>query len=428
MKRLVFIFAFLILCAAVQANARGIMTMCGAGTGAVAANPMKQKLILSKDAAISVAATRYFPLTGSSTSAVEGRQQNVMPTSGTLRNLRVALDGSPDNGAGTQTYTIKLRKNGADINDVSCVISEAETTCQSSGSVAVAKGDLMSYSLAFGATPTSRSMSAMIEFQGNSANQVVLLGAYQEALRTDANSRYGSLHGLWVSSSEHVARAIIPVAGTITSFYGIISAAPGAGNTRVWKIYKNGAAEASSVLTFGESDTVVEVTGLSIAVNGTSDVFSVEIGGTTTPAAATGQWSAVFAPTTNGEFPIMASGTSTAIATGATKYTGQSASVLMPADDRGTNQNIGNNDYTIKGMCVALYTAPGAGKSSTFTPQTSTGDAANPSAVTISGTATSGCSTGDLTPTADEFYGTKIVNTDGAAIIPTIGYRAYIAP
>ena len=37
MKRLVFIFAFLILCAAVQANARGIMTMCGAGVPVVAA-------------------------------------------------------------------------------------------------------------------------------------------------------------------------------------------------------------------------------------------------------------------------------------------------------------------------------------------------------------------------------------------------------
>lgn len=31
MKRLIFIFAFLIACSAIQANARGIMTMCGAG-------------------------------------------------------------------------------------------------------------------------------------------------------------------------------------------------------------------------------------------------------------------------------------------------------------------------------------------------------------------------------------------------------------
>lgn len=31
MKRLIFIFAFLIVCSAIQANARGIMTMCGAG-------------------------------------------------------------------------------------------------------------------------------------------------------------------------------------------------------------------------------------------------------------------------------------------------------------------------------------------------------------------------------------------------------------
>lgn len=31
MKRLIFIFAFLLCCSAIQANARGIMTMCGAG-------------------------------------------------------------------------------------------------------------------------------------------------------------------------------------------------------------------------------------------------------------------------------------------------------------------------------------------------------------------------------------------------------------
>ena len=44
MKRLVFIFAFLILCAAVQANARGIMTMCGAGTGAACTTPTGDEL------------------------------------------------------------------------------------------------------------------------------------------------------------------------------------------------------------------------------------------------------------------------------------------------------------------------------------------------------------------------------------------------
>ena len=36
MKRLVFIFAFLLCCSAIQVQARGIMTMCGAGTGAAA--------------------------------------------------------------------------------------------------------------------------------------------------------------------------------------------------------------------------------------------------------------------------------------------------------------------------------------------------------------------------------------------------------
>jgi hypothetical protein len=407
----------------------------GSGVSAAAASAMKQKLITSKYSAISVAATRYLPLVGINFLAAEAYQKQMMPTSGTLRNLRVVLDGSPDNGAGTQSYTITVRKNGSDVTGFACTISETETSCQDAGPASpmtVVKGDLVNYSVAFANTPTSRSISTMIEFQGDSANQVILLGSYQEALRADATNRYGPIHGHYVHATEAVARGVLPVAGTITGFYVNLVGAPGTDNTRTFKIFKNGVAEASSVIEYGAAESgLKEVTGLSITSNGTSDVFSVELDATeggTLGSTDSAQWSVLFAPTTNGEFPILAGGTSSNLATGATKYIGQSSSLMAYTDAAGTQQSIGNDDYTIKGMCVVLGTAPGTGKSSVYTPQTSSGDAANPAAVTISGASTSGCSTGDLTPTADEFYGTKLVNTDGAATVLSIGYRAYIAP
>ena len=43
MKRLVFIFAFLLCCSAIQVQARGIMTMCGAGTSSLTCSRATQQ-------------------------------------------------------------------------------------------------------------------------------------------------------------------------------------------------------------------------------------------------------------------------------------------------------------------------------------------------------------------------------------------------
>jgi len=62
---------------------------------------------------------------------------------GTMAGFRAYLNNPPNNGGGTQSYTVTVRKNGADTT-ITCTMTEAVNTCTSASSVAFASGDLLS--------------------------------------------------------------------------------------------------------------------------------------------------------------------------------------------------------------------------------------------------------------------------------------------
>jgi hypothetical protein len=63
-----------------------------------------------------------------------------LPIGGTLGNLQVRLNGSPNNGSGTQTYTFTLVRNAAPIAAIECSISENANSCSSTGTTNVDAG------------------------------------------------------------------------------------------------------------------------------------------------------------------------------------------------------------------------------------------------------------------------------------------------
>ena len=72
-------------------------------------------------------------------SVIEG----VAVGAGTLSGFRAYLNNPPNSGLGTQSYTVTVRKNGADTT-IACTMTEAAHTCTSASSVAFVNGDLLS--------------------------------------------------------------------------------------------------------------------------------------------------------------------------------------------------------------------------------------------------------------------------------------------
>lgn len=60
---------------------------------------------------------------------VEFNAGMLMPFAGSISALYMEMSGSPDNGAGTQTFGFTVRKNGTTNSDCTCTISETATTC-----------------------------------------------------------------------------------------------------------------------------------------------------------------------------------------------------------------------------------------------------------------------------------------------------------
>lgn len=435
MKRLIIaalITVFVLTCSPLYAQVfRGVHAgIVGAAAGESVANPMKQKIFSGSATALSNAAARYLTVMGGATpSNTEAYRTEIAPVSGTFRKLRVSLSAAPDNGAGTQSYVIALRKNGS-TQALTCTVSEANTTCQDeSNSFTVAAGDRISILATPSGTPVAAAMITQVEFQGDSANQSVLLSSSGDAM-SDSATRYFPVSGSSAISLEYSVHSVMPLSGTITAFYGYLTAAPGASGSRTISIRKNGSTEATSTLSFGETDVTKNATGLSIAVSA-GDRLSIisEVSGT--PTAANGHFGILFTPTTNGEFPILQAGAATSFPAGSTRYLPQSGYV----DIRETEDyfSLGYNDYAIKAIYAYTNAAPGSGNSLTFTPRKANSgspvDSTPPNAFTISNTNQSGSSTGDLTPTQWEGYGTKIESSASLSILRiTIGYKGYITP
>ena len=72
----------------------------------------------------------------------------------TFNTLQTESTFAPDNGAGTQSYTITLRENAVDTG-VSCTISETSTTCTDADSITSTALDRLSYSVVPSGTPTA---------------------------------------------------------------------------------------------------------------------------------------------------------------------------------------------------------------------------------------------------------------------------------
>lgn len=182
-----------------------------------------------------------------------------MPTSGTLRNLRIDLQSGSSVGEG-ETWTWTVRKNESD-QSLSVELSEGETSeTDSSNEVSFSAGDQISVKCVPTGSPGSViyfSMCLEAEYDG-SDNYTVVSGGFQDTIVT----QYSPL-GIYMSNNSTTTdtdkNASMPFPGTIRAIYGDLEPGkgPGAGTTR--RITYTGGVGSDS-LTFAEDAVTVSDT------------------------------------------------------------------------------------------------------------------------------------------------------------------------
>src|SRR3990167_10354546 len=142
--------------------------------------------------ASNAASTTYHALMGGSGEAwntTESFMEGYVSAAGTLKSLYVELTTAPDNGAGAQSYTFTIRHNGTTDSDITCAVSEAETTCSDLvNTLAVSAGDRVAIQAVPATTPATSAIRYSLLFDSTTDNESLMLSSTEDSTST-ANNR-----------------------------------------------------------------------------------------------------------------------------------------------------------------------------------------------------------------------------------------------
>ena len=363
---------------------------------------MKQVLIGGFYDALHATTIEYNVISGGdywNTDVVE--RAGTIPTSGTLKNLRVELNDTP--GGGTKTYTFTLHRavgvGGFANTALTCTVASGATQASDMvNEVAVAAGDVVSLECDPTDSPTARYAKWTMVFEGDTANESILLTNCYTNLTTTIYSRPG---GGIDSETENNVRCVCPTAGTIKNLYVWLQLDPGTDpDAYRFTLRKGGASQTLTCTITANARTGNDVAHDVAVIAG--DVLTIMIeplnSPTGRPYVAIGM---VFLADTDGESIILGG-----------------SSLRM--DDTDTVYNILNGrvdadwtvteaatyqlaqECTLKKLYVLLNDSPGAGKDYTFTVRRDAGSPASGLVVEIADAATTGNDTAHTITVVDD--------------------------
>jgi hypothetical protein len=205
-------------------------------------------------------ATWYTSVSGSCTSQTAGSCTTV-PSAGTLTDAGFAFASAIAAGS---SYLVTLYKNGASTGST-CTIAAGQTGCTISG-------------LSIAMNGTSDTMVLVVtrtagtSYTGTGTGSATVTGSW------GSGSWYTSVSTACASQTAGSCNTT-PAAGTITSASFSFGSAIGSSSSYSVTLYKNGASTGSSC-TIGNSQASCAITGLNVAVNGTTDTVVLVVGRT----------------------------------------------------------------------------------------------------------------------------------------------------
>lgn len=367
----------------------------------------------------STTGTQYTAINTTSSLGFRNSESNVltvMPVAATLSKFSISLSAAPGVG---NSYTFTIRKSGGNTSLTITISGTATTGSDTVDSASFSPGDTVSISCVPSGTPAS-AVVTFSTFCTTSAGFPVLQHS-NAALSTTATQYTSAMGGNGSSatvSTEAAAAMIVPVAGVLSNLYAVLSASPGTSKSYAVTVMHNGVATTLTTGAISGSNTTGNDTTHSINV-AAGDTISIQTTPSGTPTSALFETGMLFTPTTNGQSWI---------------GFGNSNVPSASANNFEFPMGVGNNSWTstesqrqqglpqlgLIGLFAQLGTAPGTGNSRTVTVRKN--GASTALAVTISGSNTTGNTTGnvvfssgDLISMMASISGTPAADTGGVA-------------
>ena len=190
---------------------------------------------------------------------------SLVSTPGTIQSLRVTVNVAP--GAGT-SYQFTVRQNATD-TALTCSIADSSTSCtDSSSTVAVVGGDLLSLEASPANTPASVTVLWTVVFDSTASNEGLLL--------TGSGAGFGTIpvytsidgeNGSTTSLNDELTE-VVPVNGTLKNLYVQNWCTPDPGSTITTTVMLNGSTTALTCSFGNGSRTCNDTTNMvTVAVN-----------------------------------------------------------------------------------------------------------------------------------------------------------------
>jgi hypothetical protein len=374
----------------------------------------------------STSAARYNPPFGETTgNTAKAGSQGIVSTPGTIKNLRVELSAAPGTGGSGKKYDITLYKNGVVQLLTVSIFETATTGTDLSNQIAVIAGDLITIEVKPTNTPTAVRATWVMDFVPTTSGETLLLSA-SGSDSVVANNYFIAPITLFAGGSvtEFNEELIIPCSGTIKNLYINSSLAAGSGKSLIFTVRKNNAGQTVTTTLSGASQKSNNDTSHNFTV-AAGDRICIQMTGdsTASPRIETGL---TFIPDTAGNFILgyISGGTNWGTTT-ATNYASISITTSFSTSETTTDQLF--SVFTIKNLYARLNIAPGSGGSFTFTLRKNV--SSQGLSVVISGTATVGNTSADISISTNDLLDTLVVKTETPNGIKTqISYLGYIAP
>jgi hypothetical protein len=359
---------------------------------------MNSVIFGADNSAPSTSATNYNHLTAnfpSSWNSTQATRTTVIPVAVDLSNFYFEIDTQPGVG---KSFAFTIMKNGV-ATALTVTISGTNTSAiDNTHTVSFAAGDTVALQCVPSTTPAA---STNHYWTLNAAptggnNQPIVVGT-TTAPSTSA-SNYANLHGsgssgaMW-SATETDKSFPMPTAGSFTNLYINLQTAPASGKSWTYTLMVNGS---PSALTATVSNTATTANDTTHTVNvSVGDLVSLQITPSGTPTAAgTHGFGLSFNPTTAGE-SIFSFASVNANSVAAVNY---EQPLGLGNNGWSATENIRYIEfgpYHLTKMYASVITAPGIGKSWTFTMRQNGVDTAV--TAVISDTATTATGTGNVT-------------------------------
>ena len=273
------------------------------------------------------------------------------PAAGTVSDFSITLGTAPGTG---KSRTFTLYKNGSSTS-VSITISDTDTFgADLSNSVSISAGDSIQIYTTSSGIPLATTVNHSAKFTPTTDSEYFLGGYFTNNL---TNSRY---IGIGVTTNLTITEAqafmVAPCAGTISGLFVRCSDPPRAGRSGAVTVRQNSSNTSLSV-SLSESTAYGQDTSNSFTV-AAGDLLSVYISGS---LRGTITWSFIYSPSNSSHVPyIMSTPPTVTFGTGDGRL------------DNAYNLTAVSGNYQLESQSfVAMYayvaTAPGTGKSRTFT-------------------------------------------------------------